>query len=126
MMSDLERFINYNNQGEKRAYKPTRKQIKKFEDNNSWVETNGVLWTYKDYKTCYMVIRKDKDSYIPMVGGSKLSEYPDIIKLADIYKDLDEAKISCIRFVDSIQYADSRKSSEDCNKKRRRLRTLGH
>jgi len=124
-MSDLDRFIHYNNQGEKRSYKPTRKQIKKFEDNNSWVETNGVLWTYKDYKTCYMTIRKEKDYYIPSVNGSKLSEFPDLIQIPEKYNNLDDAKISCTLFVDTIQDADSRKSPSDRYQEGRRLRTLG-
>ena len=120
-MDELERFINYNSNGIKRNYKPTRRQINKFKYNNSWVEANNALWTYSDYKTCYLTVRRDGDCFIPRVNGASVAEYPDVIQIPEKYNNLEDAMISCIKFVDAIQDADSRKSPEDRYKEGRRL-----
>jgi predicted ATP-dependent protease len=101
-MDDLERFINYNSNGIKRNYKPTRRQINRFKNSNSWVEANNALWTYSDYKTCYLTVRKDKDRYIPRVNGASVAEYPDVIQIPETYNSLDEAMKACIAYVDAV------------------------
>jgi len=50
-----------------------------------------------------------------------VAEYPDVIQIPEKYNNLDDAMISCIKFVDAIQDADSRKSPEDRYKEGRRL-----
>jgi len=101
-MDNLERFINYNSNGMQRKSKPTNKQIKRFKYNNSWVEANNTLWTYSDYKTCYLTVRRDKDDYIPRVNGANVAEFTEVIQTLEKYKSLDEAMKACIAYVDAI------------------------
>lgn len=98
---EIDRFKTYNKFGQKRSYKPTKKQIDKFKKTSFWTHNpEKTVYNLLDYKTCYITIYKPKDKYIPLVNGSRLDKYPEHIKLESEYNNIEDAKTNAIKFVD--------------------------
>lgn len=98
---EINRFKTYNKLGQKRTYKPTRKQLEKFKNNSFWTHNpEKTVYTLSDYKTCYIVVYKPKEKYIPLVNGSRLDKYPERIILESEYDNIEDAKTNAIKFVD--------------------------
>lgn len=100
----LKHFKSFNKFGFKRKAAPTKRQLDKFKANNDWEEFgNENLLVYRDYKTCYLTILKNKKGlYEPSVSGCKIDKYPDKVNLKGEYNCLDEAKLSAFMFVDKM------------------------
>jgi len=91
---NIEYKLNFNNIGEKRKYRLSKKNRLKIFNTSSWIENDlKNQWIYKDYNCYYIVISMfGKEEYKVSCSGAN----------GGTYKSLNDAQVAAISFCDKL------------------------
>jgi len=91
---NIEYKLKYNNIGEKRKYKLSKKNRLKIFNTSTWIENDlKNQWIYKDYNCYYIVISKfNSNDYKVSCSGANCGTY----------NNLENAKVAAIDFCDKL------------------------